>query len=215
MITKIICLANSKKFHERCVAGIEVDQTPEGFTVVYSDSRPKWIRPVSNNGHGEFPASIAQNINLLDVIEFDNVSPCPSSYQTENVYFSVNSVKNVTSIGNLNTNLDDILCNRNLLFGNRGKAVHEDRIDSIDYSLAFIKIITYKVFIKPENNQLRMEFDYNFCGYDLPITDINFEIEYRKNNSILEGVQYLYLTISLAVAHNDWHSKLIAGVIYI
>lgn len=215
MTTKIICLANSKKFSERCLAGIEVDETSDGYKIISSGSKPKWLRPVSKNEHGEFPARIAQSISLLDVIEFDLVVPCPSGYQTENVYFSENSVKTVTSIRLSSTNLDKLTCDSNTLFGNRGKAVHEDVIDSLDHSLVFIKVNRYNVFIKPENNQLRMNFFYNSVEYDLPITDIKFEAQFRNNDRILEGVQHLYLTISLAVVHNNWHSKLIAGVIYI
>ena len=105
-------------------------------------------------------------------------------------------------------------CDRNTLFGNRGKAVHEEDVNLLDHSLVFIKVNRYNVFIKPENNQLRMNFLYNSVEYDLPIMDINFEAQFRYNNKILDGVTHLYLTISLAVAHNNWHSKLIAGIIY-
>jgi hypothetical protein len=112
-------------------------------------------------------------------------------------------------------NLDKLTSDTVTLFGNRGKAVHEDVIDSLDHSLVFIKVNKYKAFIKPENNQLRMNFTYNSVEYDFLITDIKFEALFRTNEKILEGVQNLYLTISLAVVHNNWHSKLIAGVIYI
>ncbi len=215
MIIKIICLANSKKFSERCVAGIEVDETSDGYSIILSGSKPKWLRPVSKSEHGEFPARIAQNISLLDVIEFDLVAPCPSGYQAENVHFSKDSVKTVTSIKLSSSNLDKLTCDYNSLFGNRGKAVHEDVIDTLDHSLILIKVNRYNTFIKPENNQLRMNFLYNSVEYDLPITDIKFETQFRNNDRILEGVQHLYLTISLAIVHNNWHSKLIAGVIYI
>jgi len=215
MIKKMICLANSKKFNERCVAGIEIDDSSGGYKIISTDSNPNWLRPVSNSEHGEFPRKIAQDIALLDVIEFDLLAPCPSGYQTENVYFAENSVKKVASIKLSSENLDKLISNIDMLFGNRGKAVHEDVIDSLDHSLIFIKVNSYNVFIKPENNQLRMNFTYNFIGYDFPITDIKFEALYRNNEGILEGVQNLYLTISLGVVHNNWHSKLIAGVIYI
>jgi hypothetical protein len=203
MAIKIICLANSKKFNERCVAGIEVGESSAGYKIIFSNSKPKWLRPVSKTEHGEFPAMIAQNIALLDVVEFNLVAHCPSGYQTENVYFAENSVKKVSSVKLASTNLDKLTCNTNTLFGNKGKA------------LVFIKVHRYNVFIKPENNQLRMNFDHNSVEYDLPVTDIKFETIYRNNNRILDRIRHLYLTISLAVVHNHWHSKLIAGVIYI
>ena len=215
MKKKIICLANSKKYNERCVAGIEVDDSSGSYKIVIAGLNPKWLRPVSRHEHGEFPASIAQNISLLDIIEFDLASPCPSGYQVENVYFSENSVKKVTGFRLSNGNLDKLTSDIHPLFGNRGKAVHEDVVDSLDYSLVLIKVNKYNVFIKPEKNQLRMNFTYNSVEYDLPITDIKFETSFRNNERILDGIQNLYLTISLAVVNNNWHSKLIAGVIYI
>lgn len=215
MIKKIICLANSKKFNERCVAGIEVDDSSGSYKIISSGSNLNWLRPVSKSEHGEFPTIIAQNISLLDIIEFDLLAPCPFGYQTENVYFTENSVKKVTSIRLSNENLDKLTSDSDILFGNRGKAVHEDVIDSLDHSLVFIKVNSYNVFIKPENNQLRMKFTYTLVEYDFPITDIKFEALFRNNETILDSVQNLYLTISLAVVHNNWHSRLIAGVIYI
>jgi len=131
------------------------------------------------------------------------------------VYFSENSVKKVTSITLSSDNLDNLTSDTDTLFGNRGKAVHEDVIVSLDHSLVFIKVNSYNVFIKSENNQLRMNLTHNSVEYDLPITDIKFEAMFRNNERMLEGIQNLYLTISLAVVHNNWHSKLIAGVIYI
>lgn len=215
MTKKMICLANSKKYNERCLAGVEVDDASGGYKILYTGSNPIWLRPVSNSEHGEFPTKIAQNISLLDVIEFDLLASCPSGYQTENVYFSEGSVKKVASIRLSQKNLDKLTTNTDTLFGNRGKAVHEDVVNSLDHSLVFIKVNEYNVFIKPENNQLRMNFAYNFVEYDLPITDIKFDELYRSNVGIIESVQNLYLTISLAVIHNNWHSKLIAGIIYI
>ncbi len=216
MTKKMICLANSKKFNERCVAGIEVDDASGSYKILSTGSNPTWLRPVSNSEHGEFPTNIAQNISLLDVIEFDLLAPCPSGYQTENVYFAEGSVKKVASILLSEKNLDKLTTDTDiLLFGNRGKAVHEDVVNSLDHSLIFIKVNEYNVFIKPVNNQLRMNFTYNSVEYDLPITDIKFDALYRSNEGIIKNVQNIYLTISLAVVHNNWHSKLIAGIIYI
>lgn len=212
--TKIICLANSKKLNDRCVAGIEVDEDSTGYEVIISNNMPKWLRPVSRAEHGEFPTIIAQRITLLDIIQFDIIAPCPSSYQTENVYFAENSVKKISSIEQSSTNLDELTSDTNLLFGNKGKAVHEDVINSLDHSLLFIKANKYNIYFKQGNNQLRMEFSYRSNIYDLPITDIHFMNEFQKNNKILKNVKHLYITLSLAVKQNDWHSKLISGLIY-
>ena len=87
MTIKIICLANSKKFNERCVAGIEVGESFAGYKIIFSNSKPKWLRPVSKTEYGEFPAMIAQNIALLDVVEFAPVTHCPSRKKWGQVYY--------------------------------------------------------------------------------------------------------------------------------
>jgi len=126
----------------------------------------KWIRPVSQSGFGEFPTRIAQEIKLLDVIELNILSYCPSGYQSENAYFDGNSVRQVSSIQLSSSNLDKLTSNCDLLFGNRGKAVNVDVIDSLTHSLVFIKVEKYQVYIKQENNQLRMRFNHQAVEYD-------------------------------------------------
>jgi hypothetical protein len=213
--TKIICLANSKKYGDRCVAGIEVKENEESFEIVQNKGRAKWIRPVSHSGYGEIPTIIAQNIKLLDVIELEIKEYCPSGYQSENAYFGGSSVKHVSSIKLSSTNLNQLTSECSLLFGNRGKAVSVDVIDELSYSLLLIKAESFEPYIKQDNNQLRMQFMYKKTQYDFPITDIQFERLFRNNQNLLAEVSHLYLTISLAVEYNGWHTKLIAGVIYI
>ncbi|CAK8718775.1 hypothetical protein GMJAKD_08040 [Candidatus Electrothrix aarhusensis] len=214
MSTKIICLANSKKYNERCVAGIAVEKPGDVYKILKCENKIKWIRPVSQNGHGEFPVSIAQGIKLLDIVEFTILNYCPSGYQSENAYFDGNSVRQVASIKLSSSNLDKLTSNCGLLFGNRGKAVHPDEIDTLDHSLVFIKVEEYQAYIKPENNQLRMTFSYQSNKYDLSVTDMQFDFLYRGNAAVLHNINHLYLTVSLAVEYNGWHTKLIAGVVY-
>lgn len=59
-VKRIICLANSKKFGERCIAGIDI---PTG----------QWIRPVYNNEDGSVPRTTrlvdGKEPELLDIID--------------------------------------------------------------------------------------------------------------------------------------------------
>ena len=115
MTTKIICLANSKKFSERCVAGIEVVKSDNGYKMCTENSTPKWIRPITKNTHGEFPTQLAENLKLLDVIEFKIIEPCPSGYQSENVYFADDSIKKTGEIQLSSKNLQVQYQNHTLL----------------------------------------------------------------------------------------------------
>ena len=104
---------------------------------------------------------------------------------------------------------------QNNLFGNRGKAVSNDVIDSIKNSLTLIKVTNFQVNRKDSDGQLRIEFVFNHDRYDLPITDIDFIQRYNDNETLLKNATFLYLSISLGIFHNGWHSKLIAGVLYL
>ena len=79
--TEILCLANSKKYGGRCLAGLK-----------WPDLQA-WIRPVDpTREHGEVPSDKAQVnspegrrfIRPLDVINVDLIEQAPTSSQPEN-----------------------------------------------------------------------------------------------------------------------------------
>ena len=79
LIKNIICLANSRKFSGRCIAGKEVIGNRIG----------EWIRPVSPHETGELSFKEIQykdgnTPGLLDVIGMPLTRHDPHSYQTEN-----------------------------------------------------------------------------------------------------------------------------------
>lgn len=208
-LIRFVCLANSVKLGGRCIAGIELDNRNNPRI---QSGHPKWIRPISEMEHGEVDINLVSHVNLLDIVEIEITnSPEEASYQSENAYFNRNSI---TRIGNLNMDLLDNLCSQKLLlFENKGKAVSEAVINDLSYSLMLIKTDQFKVVLL--DSKLRMFFSYERHEYNLPITDPSFIIAYEKNKELLEDKDYLYLCISLAVEHNGWHSKLIAGIIYL
>ncbi len=213
MPTRFICLANSFKEGGRCLAGIELDVNN---IPVIIEGRPKWIRPVCNTGHGEIPNHIAENLSILNIIEFDIKTVPPQGYQSENVTFNENSIR---VIGNFNRNhLVNFCDNRDLIFGNRGKAVSQDIIGNLNHSLLLISVtqfeVTQKVYEdRPDRPQTRLVFIYNGSSYDFPITDPAFLLRYQNNHNLLAGVNQLYLSLSLGVVWNDWYYKLVAGII--
>ena len=216
MKTLFVCLANSKKYGERCIAGIELKRENDGsLSLVKENSKPKWLRPVSSAEHGEVAAHIVNHIKLNDIVEIDVLEHCPKGYQSENILFDVNSLKVVGKVALSATNLDKFTENPSTLFGNKGKAVPADKISEIANSLLLIKVYKTSVYLRTdlEKNQLRMKFEYNGNEYDLPITDLDFAYKYNKDNNILSNAKNIYLTISLGVVHEGWHYKLVAGVI--
>ncbi|MEA1980139.1 MAG: hypothetical protein U9N54_04110 [candidate division Zixibacteria bacterium] len=215
MKTQFICLANSKKFGERCVAGIEVKKTETAYQPVEKEGKAKWLRPISKFQHGAVAEDLVGNINLMDIIEIDVEEFCPTGYQSENATFKPSSIKKVGNMRLSDKNLDRLIdMDQNNLFGNKGKAVSDDVIDSVHHSLTLIKVTDFRINRRDSDGQLRIEFVFNYDRYDLPITDIDFIQKYSENEALLKNSNFLYLSISLGVFHNGWHSKLIAGVLY-
>lgn len=74
----LLCLANSIKYQERCIAGLRLDG--QG-----------WVRPVSRDRDSQGALSLARirlndgsSPQLLDVIRIGILEPCPAPYQPEN-----------------------------------------------------------------------------------------------------------------------------------
>jgi hypothetical protein len=209
-----ICLANSRKFGERCIAGIQVAKNGAEYQPVEEDGKPKWIRPISKTEHGAVDERFVGGISLLDIVEIEVEEFGQNGYQSENAIFKPASVKKIEKLQISDSGLDSFTdMNQHRLFGNTGKAVSDEVIDSVTNSLTFIKVTDFQV-IRKENKQLRMKFGFNNVSYDLPITDTDFERKYDENKTILKDINRLYLTISLGLLHNGWHSKLIAGIVY-
>ena len=213
-----VCLANSRKYSGRCIAGIELQKTITGYRVKRSNDMPVWIRPVSTEQHGEVYSHLVDHIRLLDIVEITNASPVPDGYQSENCLFQEEKLQVIGKTPYQKNIFDKLLTeNMILLFGNRGKAVPKDKIGQLHHSLVFIRPQNFEVYttISPKNkDQVRARYIYNENPYDLPITDIDFIREYQENDNLFQGVNNVYLTISLGVEFENWHYKLVAGIIY-
>jgi hypothetical protein len=213
MPTRIVCLANSFKEGGRCLAGIELDNQNNPVIV---NGRPRWIRPICNTLHGEVPNHIAEPFQILDIIDLKITGHHPQGFQAENVRFNENNIRHV---GRFNRNLLANLCdNRNLIFGNRGKAVPQEKIDNLYHSLLLISVTEFETIQKiyedsPDRPKTRLVFDYNGNRYDFPVTDPVFLNRYHRNPDILEDVDQLYLSLSLGLEHEEWYYKLVAGII--
>ncbi|HPS29924.1 MAG TPA: hypothetical protein PLZ43_06695 [bacterium] len=78
-MSEIIILANSLKYHGRCVAGIDL-RTGE------------WVRPISRSDHEEVPESVAADFNLFDIVDIPLTEKQKkyTEFQRENWYYDEN-----------------------------------------------------------------------------------------------------------------------------
>jgi len=214
MLIRFVCLANSFKEGGRCLAGIELDNNNNPK---FENGRPKWVRPICNTIHGEVHTYLVAHIHLLDIVELNVTGyPLEKTHQTENVLFRETSIN---ILGRLNVKDVYELCDkRNMIFGNTGKAVSEEAIGALRYSLMLISVDQFHVVEKaydekPDRMKLRMLFTYNGNEYDFPITDPIFIHNYQYNSGLAEEVNNAYLCLSLAIPFNDWYHKLVPGII--
>lgn len=210
----IICMGNSYKNGGRCLAGIEVKKTNNGYSVVKDNAgSPKWIRPVMANDHHGIPESMVKAFGMLDVLEVNISNEVPVGAHSENVHFC-----NINKVGRYNGSLLS-LCDEghSLIFGNRGKAVSEEVFSTGGYSLMFVK--PTDLFIESQQNdygheKYRIQFTYMGNRYDFPLTDPEYiSLLQRGQRECGNRKDELYLTLSLGVNFNDWHYKLVAGVV--
>lgn len=218
MEKKFICMGNSYKNGGRCLAGIEIEQNGSSVNIVRnSDGTPKWIRPVMSNGDHGLPECLVGSFTVLDIIEVNVSSNSPVGSHSENVHFS--SMKKIGKLGLRESNLVH-LCDtkHSVIFFNRGKAVPGEVFENGDYSLMFIKPENPEIQVQYDDyghEKYRIHFSHNGNQYDFPLTDPDY-INLLQNGLRPCGTRKtgeLYFTLSLGVCFNDWHYKLVAGVI--
>lgn len=219
VIKRLLLLANSRKFNERCVAGREV--LPDGIGA--------WIRPVSSSEHGEvdrYARQYAQGVEpeVVDVVEVGLSEPMPHALQPENW-----------------------LLDRRQLWRRVGRARWDDLKRCADTagplwfdgyhsppgenncirvadagqarsSLNLIKVEAVMLARHPSDGgagaRLQGQFDFDGVSYKLWITDQVYEADYLNRPAAEHVLGECYLTVSLTEnAVHDFHYKLIAAII--
>lgn len=183
------------------------------FNMIRQDGRPRWIRPVSSGPMGQVDSKLVNDINLLDIIEIEVIKECPNGFQSENILFDPKSLRVIKKVPIQDKYLNRLVDqNETLLFKSESNAISVSDITQLSYSLTFIKPESWS-FMDGMNKQTRCIFSFADHTYDLPITDVEFCNEYKKNPSIVQKIKQLYLTISLGMVFEGKHYKLVAGVI--
>lgn len=216
-----ICLANSYKHGNRCIAGVEIELYPQQNSYVVrrdANGNPIWFRPIHRRAEaGAIPNSEAQGISVLDIVKATQVEPCPDGAQKENFFYG--RLERVNRVTKDSQNLDGFVDNtHHSLFGNRGAAVPPDRFVNLDYSVLLIKCTQVEFYMRDrtqweEKPQPRGKLTYNGIEYDLPVTDPFFRQTVQNDLQTANSFADYYITLSLGVEHDEWHSKLIACVI--
>jgi hypothetical protein len=224
---RIICLANSKKFKGRCLAG-----------KLYTHGRiGDWLRPVSNrpdDSLNKLERQVGKDSEpqLLDILEFGIKKSISSGHQVEN--WLINPNRLMVRTGKISPTALLTAIDKPINLWHTGKSsktygkndlVPESRIADSNCSLYLIKIEKLQIQVITNNygyesRQVRGEFTYVGAEYNLVVTDPLIDSEYKAKPDGIYEIRNLLLTISLAESRfevrkseSSGYYKLIAGVI--
>lgn len=212
-----LCLANSYKHDNRCIAGVEVERTRTSYKLIKDSwNHPIWFRPINRwTDAGAIPNDEAEDITLFDVVCATNVEECPDGAQTENYYYDeLNTIGQLYITEQLLSDLSNT--NRRVPFGNTFASVSHEKYEQLDYSIFMIHTEEVLCYLKEridKRPQPRIKFKYKEYTYDFPVTDPNFRHKMEDCLTDANSFQDYYLVLSLGVDFDGGHYKLIAGVI--
>ncbi len=215
---RIVCLANSRKNWERCVAGKEA--LAGGFG--------RWVRPVSPRPSGELTLkdrcyTDGGDPAVLDIIEVPLIRPRPHRYQTENhVIDETLRWKKVGALPwrELGRLVDDL---PRLWINGEGPHYHRMPMDAaaaLQSSLALIHVDNLVVHMNTavddygkSRKRYRASFTYRALDYRFSATDPTFDgtLGTRKDGD--HPIGDAYLCLSLSEEYKGYVYKLVATVV--
>lgn len=222
---ELLCLANSNKHGNRCIAGLDSDTGD-------------WIRPVSRSGDGglsphQYLTRNRHDPRPLDTIVFTLIRSDPDPHQPENWIIGDNSPKfRGDDIDDNKTQmLMDNIHSKSHLFGDTNRKIKYSKIEKsqINSSLELVRPESPQIKIRERDNkedQPRAVFELQGTKYDLPITDpvwkekilsedvlSGMDLEFEPTSAYMEEDKRPLFTISLSSPYNDTCYKLVAAII--
>ena len=217
---EMLCLANSRKEGNRCVAGLRSDGT--------------WLRPVSTPQGGALTnaqlmlAEVGRPVEPLDVVVVPVEKPAPFSYQPENWLIADRPWRHLRTVevADVCELFELAEYGESALFGTPYGALNSLEIpeDGIEDSLALLKVEHPTFYLRErwgKDPQTRARFEYagvEYAGveYDLSVT---FAHDLGTDEAGRQSASNWWFTVSLGdeLFHHGsfWHHKLIAGALRI
>ena len=216
IVKRLLLLANSRKFRDRCIAGKEVVRNAVGA----------WMRPVTSGEHGTVDRYTRQygpgiEPEVLDFAEIGVSSRMPHDLQPENWLLDRQHLwRRVGQAGwdDLKRFVDPV----EPLWTNGHNTGHgrNDRIPVADVgkllsSLRLIHVDSLSLFMSTVNGCAHIDGAFAFNGdeYRLRVTDPVYEQAYRGDGRARVDLGESYLTISIGEPFDGYCYKLIAAII--
>ncbi len=218
-ICRIVCLANSRKYGGRCIAGKRLNR----------DSPGSWVRPVSRSPRGELDLKTMTMEDgeipaLGDILSIPAGSSAPHPYQPENRFALPEIWQREGRFPGLR--LDRLCDHPDTLWenGHSGWNGINDRIpaetvyETVEQSLFFVRVyrLSAHVVKAPTGlKHIRTGFVYNNEEYLLTATDPVFEAEFMACDFGIYPLheEKVYICASLGEPYEDYCYKLAAGIL--
>jgi hypothetical protein len=214
---KIICLANSKKNGERCIAGIDLDTG-------------NWIRPVCGQRPYDNDGRVPRNIRLVEGREpaLLDILEIPLADTGENFGFESENLTILPGkwqlVGKAKPeDLFQYCSNNSYILHNPIKYVNPSYLNSLPFkqksTLQLIHVINFSVEPNGEKQwRGTLETAYGQRLTDAKITDPIFIERLEAGYEITDDYYFVTVSLGMPWKHNDWEGeapcwKLIAGVI--
>ena len=220
-VKRIVCLANSRKLHGRCVAGRE-----------WRDGRPgPWIRLVSDRENQEVSEYERQyedgsDPKVLDVIDVPVLAPRPDGCQSENwlldpeYYWEKVGRLSWFDLPALADAAGPLWLDGHSTYHGRNDKIPRELADSMEDSLRLIHVdrLELSVFRPGEafgNTKRRVQgrFMHSGRGYALWVTDPVYERQFLAKLDGDYDIGESFLTVSLGELYGDACYKFVAAVI--
>ena len=215
---RIVCLANSRKLHGRCVAGVEL-------------SHLGWIRPVSAREHQEVLEYERQyrdgsDPRLLDIIDVPLLEHRPKDCQQENWLLDPEDYWKKVGVFEWE-NLDTLAETGGTLWRNgysTGSGLNNRiPIDQAAEETSSLKLLhvdgfQLRVFAPGaafgnSKRRVQAQFQYSANAYALWVTDPRIERTYLAKENGHYQLGECYLTISLGEPFDEHCYKLVAAML--
>ncbi|MGH3912628.1 MAG: dual OB domain-containing protein [Pseudonocardiaceae bacterium] len=218
MIKRLVCLANSRREGNRCIAGRELLAGNPG----------EWIRPVSAR-ESEAVSRRERQYNdgsepcVLDIIDVPLIGPRSKSHQPENwlldpdARWSKAGEFGHDNLHLLTDNPGHLWINGHHTTNGQNDYMTVDEADNTAGSLKLIAVDELRLRIYAtvsSKRQVRAEFSFSGVNYCLSVTDPLIEAEYRTEVDDVYTLGSRYLTISFGEWKEDSRCyKLVAAII--
>lgn len=222
-IRRIVCLANSYKNSERCIAGVEL---------LSDDCFGHWIRPVTRRSAAinelEQTCTDGTPSRLLDILAIDFGRAVPEGYQSENILIS--SGKKWKKIGRFPlADLDPILhCRHEPLWpyaestrNGRNDKISANNLRHIRSSLSLVQPAEAIVHVFPSPYKMkgkldvRVGFEWGGEQNNLKLTDLQESSNYQTKGVGKYNLDKPTMCISISKIYTKQNAafKLVSGLI--